>query len=155
MTTEAQRTKASRKYAEERVDSLPFNNPEKTDRYRTERYQGAVGLNWYDCDPTLQRAMRYYLSPTTITWAEPRLHDLGALIGGPVAERAENTDKDPPQLVKYDRWGHDVSEVRIAESCKATKRDLVEKGFMGPNFRRAAEAAGVNTAPSRWHPATC
>ncbi|HUF53016.1 MAG TPA: acyl-CoA dehydrogenase family protein [Dehalococcoidia bacterium] len=147
MTTEAERTKASSKYGEERVDTLPFNTPEKSDRYRTERFHGAIGLNWYEADPTLQRAMQYYLTPDEYTWAEPRLAGLGELMGGPIAERAEITDKNPPQLVKYDRWGHDISEVTIAESAKATKRDLIERGFMGPNFRRAAEAAGVNTGP--------
>lgn len=147
MTTEARRPQASEKYGEERVDALPFNTPEKSDRYRTERFYGAIGLNWYEADPTLQRAMRYYLTPDEFTWAEPRLNDLGELMGGPIAERAEITDKNPPQLVKYDRWGHDISEVTIAESAKATKRDLVERGFMGPNFRHAAEAAGVNTGP--------
>ena len=147
MTTEAERKRASAKYGEEHVDALPFNTPEKSDRYRTERFDGAIGLNWYEADPTLQRAMRYYLKPDEFTWAEPRLSDLGELMGGPVAERAEITDKDRPQLIKYDRWGHDISQVRIAESAKATKRDLIERGFMGPNFRRAAEAAGVNTGP--------
>jgi alkylation response protein AidB-like acyl-CoA dehydrogenase len=147
MTTEAERSRASAQYGEEHVDSLPFNTPEKSDRYRTERFHGAIGLNWYDADPTLQRAMQYYLSPEDFAWAEPRLADLGELMGGPIAERAEITDKDRPQLIKYDRWGHDISEVRIAESALATKRDLIERGFMGPNFRRAAEAAGVNTGP--------
>jgi alkylation response protein AidB-like acyl-CoA dehydrogenase len=129
------------------VDSLPFNTPEKTDRYRTERFLGGIGLNWYDSDPTLQRAMHYYLAADEMTWAEPRLSRLGALMGGPIAERAEITDKNPPQLVKYDRWGHDVSEVIIPESAKATKADLVADGFMGPEFRREAEAAGVNPGP--------
>ncbi|MEX0684345.1 MAG: acyl-CoA dehydrogenase family protein [Dehalococcoidia bacterium] len=147
MTTEAERSRASEKYGEERVDSLPFNTPEKTDRYRTDAFLGAIGLNWYESDPTLQRAMRYYLTPDEFSWAEPRLNDLGELMGGPVAERAEITDKNPPQLVKYDRWGHDISEVTIAESAKATKRDLVERGFMGPRFRHEAEAAGVNPGP--------
>lgn len=147
MTTEAERTRASAEYGEEGVDSLPFNTPEKSDRYRTERFHGAIGLNWFDADPTLQRAMRYYLSEDDFAWAEPRLRDLGELMGGPVAERAEITDKNPPKLVKYDRWGHDVSEVTIADSAKATKRDLTERGFMGPKFRREAEAAAVNTGP--------
>src|SRR5260370_36243903 len=71
----------------------------------------------------------------------------GESMGGPVAERAEITDKNPPRLVKYDRWGHDVSEVIIAESAQQTKRDLVQNGFMGPQFRRDAEAAGVNAGP--------
>ena len=147
MTTEAERTQTSEKYTAERVDNLPYNTPEKSTRYRTERFPGAVGLNWYDCDPTLQRAMQYYLTRDEYTWAEPRLRDLGDLMGGPIAERAEITDKNPPQLVKYDRWGHEISEVIIAESAKATKRDLKERGFMGPNFRRDAESAGVSHGP--------
>ena len=56
MTTEE--IKKSSSYREERVDSLAFNTPEKSDRYRTERFSGAIGLNWFDCDPTLQRSMR-------------------------------------------------------------------------------------------------
>lgn len=146
MTTEERAAKSSR-YHEERVDSLPFNTPEKSDRYRTERFPGAIGLNWFDCDPTLQRSMRYYLTEDQYAWAEPRLHAYGALMGGPIAERAEITDKNPPQLVRYDRWGHEVSDVIIAESAKATKRDLVEHGFMGPKFQRDADAAGVPTGP--------
>jgi len=146
MTTEERAIK-SEKYTEERADSLPFNTPEKSDRYRTERFPGAIGLNWFESDPTLQRSMRYYLTAEEYAWAEPHLKRLGALMGGPIAERAEITDKNPPRLVKYDRWGHDVSEVIIAESALATKRDLKENGFMGPRFRREAEAAGVNSGP--------
>jgi hypothetical protein len=96
MTTEARRSTVSASYSQERVDTLPFNTEEKTDRYRTERFLGGIGLNWYECDPTLQRAMRYYLTPDDFGWAEPRLVRLGALMGGPVAERAEVTDKNPP-----------------------------------------------------------
>ena len=120
MTTK-ERISKSGSYGEERVDSVPFNTPEKSDRYRTERFAGAIGLNWFDCDPTLQRSMRYYLTQDQYAWAEPRLRAYGALMGGPIAERAEITDKNPPQLVRYDRWGHEVSEVIIAESAKATK----------------------------------
>ena len=150
MTTEAERTVNKRnepKYSKERVDALPFNSDEKASRYATERFPGAIGLNWYECDPTLQRAMKYYLSEGEFEWAEPRLRDLGDLMGGPIAERAEITDKNHPQLVKYDRWGHDISEVIIAESAQQTKRDLIERGFAGPRFRHEAEAAGVNTGP--------
>jgi hypothetical protein len=154
MTTEERITKSS-SYREERVDSLPFNTPEKSDRYRTERFPGAIGLNWFDCDPTLQRSMRYYLTEDQYAWAEPRLSAYGALMGGPIAERAEITDKNPPQLVRYDRWGHEVNEVIIADSAKATKRDLVESGFMGPKFQREADAAGVPTGRWAWPQAIC
>lgn len=147
MTTEAERTARSSNYGQERVDSLPFNTPEKSTRYETERFLGATGLNWFEADPTLQRSMQYYLTPEEYAWAEPHLLRLGELIGGPVAERADITDKNPPRLVKYDRWGHDISEVIISESARATKRDLKTIGFSGPEFRRDCEAAGVNGGP--------
>lgn len=134
-------------YGVEPIDTLPYNTPEKSARYRTERFPGAIGLNWYDADPSLQRAMRYYLFPEEFGWADARLRELGALMGGPIAERAEITDKNPPKLMKYYRWGHDVSEVIIAESARQTRDDLVEKGFMGPNFRKAADSAGVRRDP--------
>lgn len=41
-------------YAVEAVDRLPFSTAAKSQRYATENYCGAVGLNWYDTDPTLQ-----------------------------------------------------------------------------------------------------
>jgi alkylation response protein AidB-like acyl-CoA dehydrogenase len=148
MTTEPRsETRPGKQYSEERVDSLPFNTPEKSTRYDTERFPGGIGLNWYECDPTLQRSMKYYLTPEEYRWAEPRLIKLGELMGGPIAERADITDKNPPQLIKYDRWGHDISEVIIPESARATKRDLAQYGFMGREFEREAQAAGVPTGP--------
>jgi len=82
MTTEERRTAKSEKYAEERADSLPFNTLEKSDRYRTERFPGAIGLNWFDCDPTLQRDTKFILhlarmlQPKTSLSREVRSHNL-------------------------------------------------------------------------------
>ena len=122
---------------------MPFNTAEKTDRYRTERFLGATGLNWYASDPTLQFEMRFRLSADELEWATPRLDGLGALMGGPVSERADLTDKNPPRLIKYDRWGHDISEVLLPESARATKRDLVQHGYQSLSFRAEAQRAGV------------
>ncbi len=143
----APRTRSSKEYGAEHVDQLPYGSDEKAARYSTERYAGATGLNWYTCDPTLQRAMRYYLTDEQFTWAEPHFVRLGKLMGGPISERADITDKNGPKLVKYDRWGHDISEVTIPESAMATKRDLIEKSFAGPALRDAAEAAGIPQVP--------
>ena len=137
------RPAGSRSYDTERVDRLPFGTPEKAERYQTERFLGATGLNWYTSDPTLQFQMRYLLTPDELEWATPRLERLGELMGGPISERADLTDKNPPRLIKYDRWGHDISEVLIPESALATKRDLAEHGFGTPAFRTEAERAGV------------
>ncbi|HEX5266729.1 MAG TPA: acyl-CoA dehydrogenase family protein [Acidimicrobiales bacterium] len=131
----------------EPFDRLPFGGPDKARRYDTGRYQGAVGLNWYSCDPTLQFLMRAHLGAAGMDWAGPRLEALGALMGGPVAERAEETDRNPPQLEKYDRWGRDVSRVVVPDSFARSKRELLDNSFSSPAFREEARAAGVNPAP--------
>jgi alkylation response protein AidB-like acyl-CoA dehydrogenase len=138
----------STSYVTEHVDQLPFNTPEKSDRYRTERYQGAIGLNWYTSDPTIQFLMRYHLTPDELAWLEPHLVDIGELMGGPVAIRADQTDKNPPRLERYDRWGHEVSHVHIPESAKQTKRDIFERGMGRAELRQEAQRAGVRLGPA-------
>jgi acyl-CoA dehydrogenase len=112
-------------YGTEPVDRLPFSTPEKSARYRTENYRGAVGLNWYLSDPTLQQTMAYYLQPDELAVAEPHLRDIGALMGGPVARWAEQTDRNPARLERYDRWGHDISEVVQPPSFTESKRAVL------------------------------
>jgi acyl-CoA dehydrogenase len=135
------------RYLIEPVDRLPFGRPDKTRRYATERYAGAVGLNWYTCDPTLRFLMHRHLGKEGLAWAEPRLTEAGALMGGPIAERAEETDRNPPRLEKYDRWGRDISQVVMPPSFEAARRDLVATSFTHPDFQAAARAAGVDPAP--------
>jgi alkylation response protein AidB-like acyl-CoA dehydrogenase len=133
-------------YLVESFDRLPFGSAEKARRYATERYRGAVGRNWYDCDPTLRFLMRHHLGDG-FGWAEPRLREMGALMGGPIAERAEETDRNPPRLEKYDRWGRDISEVVMPPSFEAARRDLVATSFTRPDFAAEAKRSGVDPAP--------
>ncbi|NDU76646.1 DNA alkylation response protein [Actinomadura sp. DSM 109109] len=133
-------------YLIESFDRLPFRTAEKARRYATERYRGAAGRNWYDCDPTLGFLMRRHLGDG-LGWAEPRLREMGALMGGPIAERAEETDRNPPRLEKYDRWGRDISEVVMPPSFEAARRDLVATSFTRPDFVADAKANGVDPAP--------
>src|SRR5580765_1274940 len=127
----------------EPVDDLPFSSEAKARRYATERYVGAVGRNWWSCDPSLQFLMRRYLGPEGLAWAGPHLERRGALMGGPIAERAEETDRDPPRLEKYDRWGRDISKVVMPASFVASRRDLIEHSMSSPAFRDVARRAGV------------
>ncbi len=113
-------------YAPEAVDALPFSTPEKSQRYQTESYHGAVGLNWYRADPALQATMAYYLGPDELAVVEPHLARMGELMGGPVARWAEETDRNPPRLERYDRWGHDVSRVVMPESFTLSKRAVLD-----------------------------
>ena len=129
-------------YLSEPVDALPFTTPDKSRRYATERYLGAVGLNWYRADPTLQALMRRHLGDG-LAWATPHLERVGALMGGPIAERAEITDRTPPRLEKFDRWGHDISRVVMPHTFEESKRDLLDNSFGGA-FREEARRHGAN-----------
>jgi hypothetical protein len=120
----------------------PFD---RSDRYATERYQGAAGRNWWTCDPTLRLLMRRHLGEG-FAWAEPRLDRLGALMGGLVAGCAEETDRNPPRLEKYDKWGRDVSEVVMPPSFHAARQALMEDNFTSPSFAAEARAHGANPA---------
>src|SRR5262245_13597448 len=91
--------------------------------------------------------MRRHLGADGLEWATPHLERVGALMGGPIAERAELTDRNPPQLEKYDRWGRDVSRVIVPQSFADSKRDLVEHSLTRPDFAEAAKAAGVDHRP--------
>ncbi|WP_448486874.1 acyl-CoA dehydrogenase family protein [Mycolicibacterium boenickei] len=130
-------------YSVEAVDRLPFTTPEKTERYRTENYQGAVGLNWYTTDPTLQTTMAYYLQPDELTFAEPHLTRAGELMGGPVARWAEETDRNPARLERYDRWGHDVSRVVQPRSFVESKRAILDSHL---TLAKAAREAGFKSS---------
>jgi alkylation response protein AidB-like acyl-CoA dehydrogenase len=134
-------------YLREPVDVLPFATEDKARRYATERYQGAVGRNWYTCDPSLQLLMRRYLGAEGLAWATPWLEELGGLMGGRIAARAEETDRNPPRLEKYDRWGRDISTVVMPPTFEASRRDLIEHNVTSPAFREEARRAGVDPAP--------
>ena len=91
--------------------------------------------------------MRRYLGADGLTWAAPHLEALGALMGGAIASRAEETDRHPPRLEKYDRWGRDISTVVMPPTFEASRRDLIEHNFSSPAFRDQARQAGVDPSP--------
>ncbi|OBH98480.1 acyl-CoA dehydrogenase family protein [Mycobacterium sp. E2733] len=128
-------------YPVEAVDRLPFSTGEKSQRYQTENYRGAVGLNWYVTDPTLQFTMAYYLQPDELAVVEPHLVRMGELMGGPVARWAEETDHNPPRLERYDRWGHDVSQVVMPASFTQSKRAVLDAQQALRDDARAAEVS--------------
>ena len=93
--------------------------------------ESAIGLNWYDADPNLRQLVERLALPEDLAFAEQQLHNMGGVIGGPVAARAEITDKHPPRLEKYDAWGNEINEIVHHQSAIDTKRDLWENGFLG------------------------
>jgi alkylation response protein AidB-like acyl-CoA dehydrogenase len=128
-------------YDAEAVDRLPFSTEEKSQRYQTDNYRGAVGLNWYLTDPTLRSTMAYYLQPDELALADRHLTHIGELMGGPVARCAEETDRNPPRLERYDRWGHDVSHVVMPASFTQSKRAVLDAQRALRDEARAAEVS--------------
>lgn len=108
------------------TETSPFTNAEKAARYDSGRYQGATGLNWYLADPALRRTLRFYMTDRDFAWAQPLLEEAGAIMGTVVTQAAEEVDRDPPRLVRYDRWGHDVSDVVMPEAAARSKRAVLE-----------------------------
>jgi alkylation response protein AidB-like acyl-CoA dehydrogenase len=106
------------------------------------QFEKAIGLNWYDVDPDLQDTVRRHVAPEDFAAAEKRLREVGALIGGPVAERAEMTDKNPPKLERFDRWGNEVNRVVHHPGALQTKRDLWESGRRHAGNGRAYAVVG-------------
>ncbi|ORB70602.1 acyl-CoA dehydrogenase family protein [Mycobacterium shinjukuense] len=130
-------------YGSEAVDRLPFCTPEKAQRYHTDNFRGAVGLNWYITDPTVRFIMAYYLRPDELAVVEPHLARIGELMGGPVARWADETDRNPPRLERYDRWGHDISQVVMPASFTRSKRAALHAQR---ELRQHAPAAGVRSS---------
>lgn len=110
-------------------------------------FDSAIGLNWYDIDPNLQQIIHRNLDPADLEWCEPELRKIGALTGGPIAARAEITDKNPPQLVKFDRSGEQIDEVIHHPGAIATKRDVWSSGISGPRLRNEFARRGRQYPP--------
>ncbi|MEV0612888.1 acyl-CoA dehydrogenase family protein [Nonomuraea sp. NPDC050404] len=116
---------------------------DRSPRYATEQYQGAAGRNWWRSDPTLHVLMRRHLGDG-FGWAQPHLDRLGELTGGLVAGCAEETDRNPPRLERYDKWGRDVSQVVMPPSFQTARRALMDNNFTSPTFAAQARANGAN-----------
>lgn len=93
-----------------------------------ERFDSAIGLNWYLVDPNLRLLMDRYLPPERRRWAEEHLVRWGALCGETIARRSEVVDKSPPRLERYDPWGQEVCRVVHHPDALANKRDVWEQG---------------------------
>ncbi len=117
---------------------------DRSRRYETDRYLSAVGLNWYDADPTLQFLVHAAFDADGRRWAEPHLERLGALMGGPVAEWAVEIDKNPPYLERYDRWGNESSHVVLPPAFQASRAAVEGDNFSSDALRAQAAEAGVD-----------
>lgn len=97
---------------------------------RYEDMEQAIGLNWYLVDPNLALQMDRTVDAADRAWVEEKLRAMGALIGGPVGENAETTDRNPARLVRWDREGREVNRVVHHPTALETKRLLWKSDFL-------------------------
>jgi hypothetical protein len=108
---------------------------------------GVVGQNWYALDPDLQARVRRDSPPDDLAWSESTLSDFGALVGDRIARDADVIDAHPPELVRYDRWGHEVGEIAHHPAMLDAKRALwaagYPSGFAAQALERGRPTPGV------------
>ncbi|HLZ72400.1 MAG TPA: acyl-CoA dehydrogenase family protein [Dehalococcoidia bacterium] len=85
------------------------------------------GANFYREDFNLGRALRRYLTPAEFAHAERILTDAGEAAGGELNRLAMIADKNPPQLVRYDRRGQRVDRVEKHPAYREMERIAFER----------------------------
>ncbi|WQI96437.1 acyl-CoA dehydrogenase family protein [Rossellomorea vietnamensis] len=88
--------------------------------------------NFYHEDPHLKEILESYLDKDFLTWADHELNTFGELCAGEIDERAVHTDREgQPKLIKYNRFGEEISEIWVNEGYKKTVEQTYNKGIVG------------------------
>lgn len=88
--------------------------------------------NFYHEDPHLKEILESYLDKDFFTWADHELNTFGELCAGEIDERAVHTDREgQPKLIKYNRFGEEISEIWVNEGYKKTVEQTYNKGIVG------------------------
>lgn len=85
------------------------------------------GANFYLADHNLALALRRCLAPGELAHAERILSEAGAVAGGELNRLAALADKNPPQLVQYDRRGERVDRVEHHPAYREMERIAFER----------------------------
>lgn len=91
-----------------------------------------IRRNFYSADETLHQILRDGLQPDFWAYADGQLTEFGERVANEIDERARHTDREgAPTLVKFNRFGEDISEVWVNEGYKATVKETYETGIVG------------------------
>ncbi|EZP76985.1 isovaleryl-CoA dehydrogenase [Parageobacillus genomosp. 1] len=85
-----------------------------------------------DIDPNLLANLKKYLDDELYAYAEEKLEQFYQLCMTDIDRRAVHTDREgQPRLIKYDRFGNDISEVWVNEGYQQTAKQTYETGIVG------------------------
>lgn len=88
--------------------------------------------NFYSNDQTLHHILKTNLDESFYQYANQELTTFGELAANEIDKRAKYTDRSgEPQLVKYDKFGNEVSTVWVNEGYQKTVEESYQTGIVG------------------------
>jgi acyl-CoA dehydrogenase len=85
-----------------------------------------------DIDPNLLANLKKHLDEELYAYAEEKLEQFWRFCMTDVDRRAVHTDREgQPRLIKYDRFGNDISEVWVNEGYQQTAKQTYGTGIVG------------------------
>ncbi|WP_336325911.1 acyl-CoA dehydrogenase family protein [Halovenus sp. HT40] len=99
------------------------------------QYEEGRHLNYWAIDETAQREIERVYDDDDFEWAEPRLDELGSIIGNVVADNADYVDKHGPELHSYDKHGNIQNFVRYPAEQIENEQLVYETGLIADCFQ--------------------
>jgi len=88
--------------------------------------------NFYSKDETLHHILKKNLDESFYQYANQELTTFGELAANDIDRRAKHTDRSgEPKLVKYDKFGNEVSTVWVNEGYQKTVEESYQTGIVG------------------------
>ncbi len=105
-------------------------------------YQGLRGTNFYENDHILKRILAEHNRDTTVDHQkamDDHLRHFGGLCGGILNDLAEASHKEGKygEIVKYNRTGQRIDEIRYCEEQKQIRRICYEAGLVSLDFQKS------------------
>lgn len=88
--------------------------------------------NFYEGDDTLRLLLEEHLDGPFLAYAKRELSLFGEQCANEIDERAKHTDREgEPRLIRYDKFGEEVSDVWVNEGYKKTVQETYDTGIVG------------------------
>ena len=98
------------------------------------RFQEGRHVNYWSLDGTARREIERIYDEDDFEWAQPRLEELGEIIGHVVADNADYVDKHGPELHSYDKHGEIQNFVRYPAEQIENEEVVYETGLIADAF---------------------
>ncbi|WP_153126708.1 acyl-CoA dehydrogenase family protein [Peribacillus tepidiphilus] len=88
-------------------------------------------MNFYSEDKSFQALLKELLDPDFFEYADQKLKAFGERCATVIDERARFTDREgQPKLIKYDKYGDDVSEIWVNDGYRMTVEETYNTGIV-------------------------